>query len=99
MSKAEAIARTGGLIGLVFWSMADSDSLVRELDRIVELVGTEHAGLGTDFFGFRDAPRDVQHIGQLGVLTEKLVARGYDDAAILGMLGGNYLRVFDRVWR
>jgi membrane dipeptidase len=99
MSKAEAIARTGGLIGVVFWSMADSDALVREFDRIVELIGAEHAGLGTDFFGFRDAPQDVQHIGQLGVLTEKLVARGYDDAAIQGMLGGNYLRVFEQVWR
>jgi membrane dipeptidase len=98
MSKAEAIARKGGLIGVVFWSMVDTDNLVREIDWIVERAGAEHVGLGTDFFGFRDAPRDLQHIGQLPALTEALVARGYDDETILKVLGGNYLRIFEQVW-
>jgi membrane dipeptidase len=98
MSKAEAIARKGGLIGVVFWSMADTNSLVRELDAIIAMTGPDHAGLGTDFFGFRDAPHDLQHIGQLPALTEALVAHGFDDATILKILGGNYLRIFEHVW-
>jgi membrane dipeptidase len=99
MSKAEAIARTGGLIGVVFWSMADTTALVREVERIIELVGPDHVGLGTDFFGFRDAPRDLQHIGQLPALTTALVEAGLDDATITKVLGGNYLRIFEQVWR
>ena len=99
MSKAEAIARTGGLIGVVFWSMADTAALVREIERIIELTGPDHVGLGTDFFGFRDAPRDLQHIGQLSALTEALVSAGHDEETILKVLGGNYLRVFEQVWR
>ena len=98
MSKAEAIAKKGGLIGVVFWSMADTAALVREVERIIELTGPDHVGLGTDFFGFRDAPRDLQHIGQLPALTEALVRAGHDDDTILKVLGGNYLRIFEQVW-
>jgi membrane dipeptidase len=99
MSKAEAIAKKGGLIGVVFWSMADTFALVREVERIIELAGPDHVGLGTDFFGFRDAPSDLQHIGQLPALTEALVQAGHDDDTILKVLGGNYLRIFEQVWR
>jgi len=99
MSKAEAIAKKGGLIGVVFWSMQDTATLVREVQRIIELTGPDHVGLGTDFFGFRDAPSDLQHIGELPALTEALVAAGLDDETILKALGGNYLRIFEQVWR
>jgi membrane dipeptidase len=99
MTKAEAIAKTGGLVGVVFWSMPDTAALVAECDALLEQVGAEHIGLGTDFFGFKHAPDDLQHIGQLSALTEALVARGYDDATIHGVLGGNYLRIFENVWK
>lgn len=98
MSKAQAIARKGGLIGVVFWSMADTANLVREIDAIVEQAGPEHVGLGTDFFGFRDAPRDLRHAGELPALTRALVEHGYDDDMVLKILGGNYLRIFEQVW-
>jgi membrane dipeptidase len=99
MTKAQAIAQRGGLIGVVFWSMPDTDALIAELDAIIEQVGADHAGLGTDFYGFAQAPRDLQHIGQLPVLTAKMVEHGFDDATIRKILGGNYLRIFEQVWR
>ncbi|HUG14730.1 MAG TPA: membrane dipeptidase [Thermomicrobiales bacterium] len=98
MSKAEAIASKGGLIGVVFWSMEDTANLVREINAIIEQVGADHVGLGTDFFGFRDAPRDLRHIGELPALTRALVDAGHDDETILKVLGGNYARVFEQVW-
>jgi membrane dipeptidase len=32
-------------------------------------------------------------------LTMALVARGYSDQEIKGILGGNFLRLFKKVWR
>lgn len=32
-------------------------------------------------------------------LTRGLIARGYSDSDILKILGGNFMRVFERVWR
>jgi membrane dipeptidase len=99
MSKAEAIARKGGLIGIVFWSMEDTATLVREARAIIEMTGgTDYVGIGTDFFGFRQAPRDLQHIGELPALTQALVDDGFDDETVLKLLGGNYLRIFEQVW-
>ena len=98
MTKAQAIAAKGGLIGVVFWSQPDSATLVDELDAIIAQTGPDHAGLGTDFYGFKQAPADIQHIGELPVLTEQMLRRGYDEETILKVLGGNYLRIFDAVW-
>jgi membrane dipeptidase len=98
MTKAQAIAAKGGLIGVVFWSQADSEMLVDELDAIIAQTGPEHAGLGTDFYGFEQAPADLRHIGELPVLTEAMLRRGYTEDTILKVLGGNYLRIFDAVW-
>ena len=55
-----------------------------------------------DFWPLRQYPD-----GGLGIvppedfprLTEALLARGYADADVRGILGGNYLRVADAVWR
>lgn len=98
MSKAQAIASKGGLIGVVFWSMADTAALVREVDAIIEQTGPDHVGLGTDFFGFRDAPKDLRHAGELPALTRALVESGHDDETVLKVLGENYLRIFEQVW-
>lgn len=98
MTKAQAIAGKGGLIGVVFWGQPDAARLVDELDEIIAQTGPDHAGIGSDFFGFAQAPRDLQHIGQLPVLTQAMLDRGYDEPTIHKVLGGNYLRVFDAVW-
>lgn len=99
MTKVEAIAKTGGLVGVVFWNQPDAQALVDELDAIIEQAGAEHAGLGSDFYGFAMAPRDLQHAGQFPVITEMMVRRGYDDATIRNVLGENYLRIFEQIWK
>ena len=97
-TKAQAIAERGGLIGVVFWSQPDTETLVDELDAIIAQTGPDYAALGTDFYGFDNAPSDLRHMGQMPALTEQMVRRGYAEETILKILGGNYLRVFDAVW-
>jgi membrane dipeptidase len=42
--------------------------------------------------GFSDYPEIV-------AVADRLLARGYSDAQVHGILGENYLRLFDRVWK
>lgn len=98
LTKAQAIARTGGVIGAIFWSIPSVDALVTEIKAITELAGPEHVGLGSDLFGFDRAPSDLQHMGELSRLTEAMAARGLAVEAIIGALGANLLRVFEQVW-
>jgi membrane dipeptidase len=98
LTKAQAIAKTGGVIGVIFWSTPDIRTLVAEIEAGIDQMGAEHVGLGSDLFGFAQAPRDLSHMGQLPKLTAALVAGGFDDETILGILGRNFLRVFERVW-
>jgi membrane dipeptidase len=42
-------------------------------------------------------PAEFDSLGKCGNVTRGLVARGYDDAAIRGIMGENFLRVFEAV--
>lgn len=44
-------------------------------------------------------PDGMQSIGDLPNLTEALIKRGFKDADIQKFLGGNWMRVFEQVWR
>jgi membrane dipeptidase len=94
----DAIAEKGGVIGIIAWNQADLDTFLDDLDYAVQAVGPDHVALGTDFYGFDQAPDGFADIGQLPNVTRRLVERGYADDAILKILGGNYLRVFEQVW-
>ena len=130
--ELRAIADTGGIIGvyavpffLTDHPKANINHMLNHIDYIVNLVGWEHVGIGTDWvntgtkdyiesifgieaqasIGFRpehnintrqnligfDDARDFPNI------TRGLVARGYSDEEIKGILGENFLRVFKAI--
>jgi membrane dipeptidase len=95
---AEGIARNGGVIGEIAFGHKTLDAMLDDLDTLVSWIGIDHVGLGSDFFGMDMAPAGYESIDKLPAVTRKLVARGYADADILKVLGGNFLRVFGRVW-
>lgn len=71
--------------------------LVDHIDHVVQLVGPEHAGIGSDFDGVTSLPQGMEHQGKLPNLTEALVAKGYSEQDIKLILGGNLLRVMAAV--
>lgn len=129
--EIRALAATGGTISVVavpFFLSSKPDATIEAMldhvDHIAELVGPEHAAVGTDWpmqlsswaltevlvpltsdIGFRPEHgirpdqtlvgfadyRDFRNI------TRGLVKRGYSDDEIRGILGGNFLRVFEQV--
>ncbi len=94
----EAIAKSGGLVGIIGYSQRTLEEYVDNIDETVAAIGVDHVGLGTDFFGYQRAPVGFLGMHELPNVTAELVRRGYDREAILKILGGNYLRVFEQVW-
>ena len=68
--------------------------LVDHLDHIVKLIGVNHVGLGSDFDGINSAPRELNDVTNMPLITEELMKRGYSKADIFKILGGNFIRVF-----
>jgi membrane dipeptidase len=95
----DAIAEKGGVIGIIAYNQPDLDAFIDDIDYVIRAIGPDHVALGTDFFGMERAPAGFTTMADLPHLTARLVARGYSDEVIRKILGENYLRVFDQVWR
>jgi membrane dipeptidase len=69
---------------------------VNHIDYAVKLIGVDHVGISSDFDGgggvdgWRDASQSLN-------VTEELVRRGYSEADIAKIWGGNLLRVMEQV--
>ena len=71
------------------------EKIVDHIDHAVRVAGVDHVGLGSDFDG-ASMPLGMEDCSKLPRLTEALLARGYSEADVLKILGGNLLRVLER---
>jgi membrane dipeptidase len=70
-------------------------SLIDHIDHIAKVAGIDHVGLGSDFDGVSGAtPQGIDSAADLPKITQALLDRGYSEADIHKILGGNLLRVF-----
>lgn len=67
---------------------------VDHIDYVVEKIGIDHVGIGTDFDG-GGGVADCKDVSQLIGVTAELLSRGYSDEDIEKIWGGNFLRVFN----
>lgn len=73
-------------------------TVVDHIDHIVKVTGSaDFVGLGSDFDGIGVAPKGLENVGLLPAITDELKTRGYKDADIRKILGGNFQRVFRAV--
>ena len=80
------------------YPFATLEQVLDHVDRAVEISGIDHVGLGTDYDGVADTlPVNLKDVSTFPVLIDGLLARGYDEAAIEKILGGNALRVWEEV--
>ena len=75
-------------------------SVLDNIDRVVQLAGIDHVGIGSDFDGVNGAlAAELHSVADYPVLIAGLQQRGYRDADIRKILGGNLLRVWGEVER
>ena len=67
--------------------------LVDHIEHVARVAGIDHVCLGSDFDGIPSAPAGLEDVSKLPALTAALRARGYGQADLAKILGGNVLRV------
>ena len=72
------------------------EAIVDHIDHAVKVAGIDHVGLGSDFDG-ATMPLGMDDVSRLPRLTDALLKRGYSEANVEKILGGNFLRVMERV--
>lgn len=63
------------------------------IEYIAKVAGVDHVGLGSDFDGIPEAPAGLDGVDKYPALLAGLVHRGWNDADLAKVAGGNLLRV------
>lgn len=106
--QLDAIAASDGMVGLNFAvnflredatrdASTPLEVMIRHIDYLVERVGIDRVGFGSDFDGVLIS----QEIGDVSGLPRLMLAlrdRGYDDQALRKLAHENWLRVLRRTW-
>lgn len=103
-----AIRESGGLVGVNFatsFLRADGqmdaqtglDVMLRHFDHLIEHVGIDGVGFGSDFDG-ATIPGDIGDAAGLGTFRDAMRAHGYDDATMAKLCHENWFDVLERTW-
>jgi membrane dipeptidase len=71
--------------------------LVAHVLHAIEVAGADHVGLGSDFDGVPCVPKGIDDVSYLPRLSYELLAAGQSEETVRKVLGGNLLRVLERV--
>jgi membrane dipeptidase len=104
-----AIKESDGMVGVnynVGFLTADGnndpamplETMVRHFDYLVEHLGIDRVGFGSDFDG-ATMPRDLSDVSKLGNLVRALKDHGYDDASLRKLAHENWIRVLRKTWK
>ncbi|MBM3458398.1 MAG: membrane dipeptidase [Armatimonadetes bacterium] len=102
--QMRALAAQDGVLGIFFSvnrELDDDAAGIAELARFfahaAEVCGADHVGFGSDLDG-GFPPRGMADVRALPELTAALLELGFSEPELAGILGGNWLRVYRRVW-
>ncbi|MBI3960475.1 MAG: membrane dipeptidase [Chloroflexi bacterium] len=106
-AQLSGIAGKGGVIGVTFVNsflrreqpeLATIDDVLEHLEYMLSVVGEDHIAIGSDFDGCTP-PTDLKDTTAYPQITARLQERGYSETTIRKILGGNFMRIFERVWQ
>lgn len=91
------VGEKGGVACAIFYQVPTVAVLVDQIEGLMDVCGPYGAGLGADFYGTRHAPAEVQTVADFPRITEELLRRGHSDDVVRGILGENFLRLYQQV--
>lgn len=78
------------------------DDVVAHVDAICQQLGNaDHVGIGSDLdggFGAAHIPAELDSAADLGRIGAKLREKGYEEAHVANIMGGNWVRLLRRAW-
>jgi membrane dipeptidase len=103
-----AIRDSGGIVGINFATcflrpdgQVDTntglDVLIRHLDHLVQQVGIDCVGFGSDFDGAK-VPDAIRDVTGLASLRDALKTRGFSDDVMRKLCHENWINVLERTW-
>lgn len=106
--QIRALAAKGGVMGVCLYNhfvkdgsqMATLDDVWAHVSHVLDLVGDDHLGIGTDFDGGvtkEYTPIGLDSIGDLPIFIDFIREKGLSEAAVAKIAGGNVLRVLTSV--
>jgi membrane dipeptidase len=76
----------------------DVKTVVDHIEHVIQVTGSaDHVGIGSDFDGIGATPVGLENCGLLPNITKEMVRRGFKEEDIRKILGGNFVRVFQKV--
>lgn len=104
-----AIAESDGMVGVNFGTgflredgrgnaAIPIKAIVRQVDYLVERLGIDRVGFGSDFDG-TTVPEELGDVAGLPRLMQALRSSGYDDTALRKLAHENWVRVLGKTWK
>ena len=76
--------------------LATVNDVVDHIDHVIQIIGIEHVGIGTDFDG-GGGVEGCRTVTEMKNITIEMLKRGYSKANITKIWGGNVMRVLRKV--
>ena len=106
-NQIKQIAKRQGIIGICFCkpflttnSKATVKDIIKHINHIVELVGIDYVGFGSDFDGVEEENKleDIRSVKDINKIIIELEKEGYSKENIEQITSKNFLRVANSVW-
>lgn len=100
--QIKKIAQTNGMIGICFYKKfltnkekSSSRDIVKHINHIRNLVGTQHIGFGSDFDGIdkQDEPEDIHGPDNITKIIDLLKQENYKEKEIANITSENFIRI------
>ncbi len=99
-AQIQVIAKSGGVIGVIYAANfmgrkggpQNCEMVAEHLEHIVKVAGEDVPAIGSDYDGAIVPPADMKDGGGHVRLVDALLRRGWSEAAIRKVLGGNFLK-------